>query len=73
MGQHQDVAIDKVINLAKEPERMEDVDMVVPSGLGDVAEPEIQYGVESYEAQSQEKSARMLYDMIFQRLIREKS
>lgn len=67
MGQHQDVAIDKVINLAKEPERMEDVDMVAPSGLGDVAEPEIQYGVESDEAQSQEESARMLYDMIFQR------
>ena len=40
MEQHLDEALDKVERLAKEPERMKDVEMAEPSMLGAVAEPE---------------------------------
>lgn len=48
-----DEALDKVESLAKEPERMKDVEMVEPSLLGAVAEPEFQYGAEAFEAYQQ--------------------
>ena len=41
MEQHLDEALDKVESLAKELERMKDVEM---------AEPEFQYGAEAFEA-----------------------
>ena len=50
MEQHLDEALDKVNSLAKEPERMKDVEMVEPSMLGAVAEPKFQYGAEVFEA-----------------------
>ena len=50
MEQHLDEALDKVESLAKEPERMKDVEMAEPSMLGAVAEPEFQYGAEVFEA-----------------------
>ena len=50
MEQHLDATIDKVVNLAKEPERMKEVDMAKPSMLGTVAEPEFQYWAEAFEA-----------------------
>lgn len=53
MEQHLDAAIDKVVSLAKEPERVKEVDMVEPSMLGVVAEPEFQYGAEAFEAYQQ--------------------
>ena len=43
--------------LAKEPERMKDVEMVEPSMLGAVAEPEFQYGAEAFEAYQQTAKA----------------
>lgn len=49
MEQHLDEALDKVESLAKEPERMKDVDKVEPSMLGAVAEPEFHYGAEAFE------------------------
>lgn len=51
MEKHLDEALDKVESLAKEPERMKDVEMVGPTVLGTVAEPEFQYGAEVFEAQ----------------------
>ena len=53
MEQHLDEALDKVESLAKEPERMKDVEMEEPSMLGAVAEPEFQYGAEAFEAYQQ--------------------
>ena len=50
MEKHLDEALDKVVSLAKEPERMKDVEMVEPTMLGAVAEPEFQYGTEAFEA-----------------------
>lgn len=50
MEQHLDATIDKVVSLAKESERLKEVDMVEPSMLGVVAEPEFQYGAEAFEA-----------------------
>lgn len=50
MELHMDAVIDKVTSLAKEPERMKDVEMVEPTMLGAVAEPEFQYGAEAFEA-----------------------
>lgn len=50
MEQHLDEALDKVERLAKEPERMTDVEMTEPSMLGTVAEPEFQYGADAFEA-----------------------
>lgn len=50
MELHLDAVIDKVTSLAKEPERMKDVEMVEPTMLGAVAEPEFQYGAEAFEA-----------------------
>lgn len=48
--QHLDEALDKVNSLAKEPERMKDVEMAEPSMLVAVAESEFQYGAEAFEA-----------------------
>ena len=50
MEQHLDEALDKVNSLAKEPERMKDVEMAEPSMLGAVAETEFQYGADAFEA-----------------------
>ena len=50
MEKHLDEALDKVKSLAKEPERMKDVEMAEPSMFGAVAEPEFQYGAEAFEA-----------------------
>ncbi len=44
-------AIDKVVNLTKEPERMKEVDMIEYAMLGVMSEPEFQYGAEAFEAQ----------------------
>lgn len=49
MEKHVNEALDKVESFAKEPERMKDVEMVKPSMLGVVAEPEFQYGAEAFE------------------------
>ena len=49
--------LDKVESLAKEPERMKDVEMAEPSMLGAVAEPEFQYGAEAFEAYQQSAKA----------------
>lgn len=57
MEQHLDEALDKVNSLAKEPERMKDVEIVEPSVLGAVAEPEFQYGAEAFEAYQQTERA----------------
>ena len=57
MEQHLDEALDKVESLAKEPEQMKDVEMVEPSMLGAVAEPEFQYGVDAFEAYQQSGKA----------------
>lgn len=50
MEQHLDATIDKVVYLAKEPERMKEVDMAEPAMIGTVAEPEFQYGADAFEA-----------------------
>ena len=57
MEQHLDEALDKVNSLAKEPERMKDVEMAEPSMLGAVAEPEFQYGADAFEAYQQSGKA----------------
>ena len=57
MEQHLDGALDKVESLAKEPERMKDVEMTEPSMLEAVAEPEFQYGAEVFEAYQQTAKA----------------
>lgn len=57
MEQHLDEALDKVESLAKEPERMKDVEMAEPSMLGAVAEPEFQYGADAFEAYQQSGKA----------------
>lgn len=57
MEKHLDEALDKVNSLAKEPERMKDVEMAEPSILEAVAEPEYQYGAEAYEAYQQSAKA----------------
>lgn len=57
MEQHLDEALDKVESLAKEPQRMKDVEMVEPSMLGAVAEQEFQYGAEAFEAYQQSGKA----------------
>ena len=49
--------LDKVESLAKEPERMKDVEMAEPSMLGAVAEPEFQYGADAFEAYQQSGKA----------------
>ena len=53
MEQHLDAAIDKVISLDKEPERMKEMEIVESSRLGVVTEPEFQYGAEAFEAYQQ--------------------
>lgn len=50
MERHLDSAIDKVTSLAKESERMKDVEMVETSMLGAVAELELQYGADAFDA-----------------------
>ena len=50
MEQHLNETLDKVNSFAKEPERMKDVEIVEPSVLEVVAEPEFQYGAEAFEA-----------------------
>lgn len=54
MERHLDTAIDKVNSLAKEPERMKEAEMIEPSMIGAVAEPEFQYGAEAFEEQYKE-------------------
>ena len=44
-------------SLAKEPQRMKDVEMVEPSMLGAVAEKEFQYRAEAFEAYQQSGKA----------------
>lgn len=60
MERHLDSAVDKVTSLAKEPERMKDVEMVEPSMLGVVAEPEFQYGAEAFEEQYKELMSQIM-------------
>lgn len=57
MEQHLDEALDKMESLAKETERMKDVEMAEPSMLGAVAEPEFQYGADAFEAYQQSGKA----------------
>lgn len=57
MEQYLDEALDNVESLAKEPERMKDVEMAEPSMLGAVAEPEFQYGADAFEAYQQSGKA----------------
>ena len=57
MEQHLDEALDKVESLAKELERIKDVEMAEPSMLGAVAEPEFQYGADAFEAYQQSGKA----------------
>ncbi|MGN0346261.1 MAG: DUF6674 family protein [Lachnospiraceae bacterium] len=57
MEKHLDEALDKVNSLAKEPERMKDVEMAETSMLGAVAEPEFQYGADAFEAYQQSGKA----------------
>ena len=51
---------DKVERLAKEPERMKDVEMAEPSMPGAVAEPEFQYGAEAFEVYQQSGKAEQV-------------
>lgn len=60
MEKHLDEALDKVVSLAKEPERMKDVEMAEPSMLGTVAEQEFQYGAEAFEEQYREFVGRIM-------------
>ena len=60
MEQHLDEALDKVERLAKEPERMKDVEMTEHSMLGAVAEPEFQYGAEVFEEQYKELMSQIM-------------
>ena len=60
MEQHLDAALDKVNSLAKESERMKEAEMVEPSMLGAVAEPEFQYGAEAFEAYQQSAKAEQV-------------
>lgn len=60
MEQHLDEALNKVESLAKEPERMKDVEMAEPSMLGAVAEPEFQYGAEAFEEQYRELMSQIM-------------
>lgn len=60
MEQHLDAALDKVNSLAKESERMKEAEMVEPSMLGAVAEPEFQYGTEAFEAYQQSAKAEQV-------------
>lgn len=60
MEQHMDAAIDKVVSLAKEQERMKEVDMVELSMLGAVAEQEFQYGAEVFEEQYKELMSQII-------------
>lgn len=53
MEKHLDEALDKVNSLAKEPERIKDVEIAEPSMLGAVAESEFQYGADAFEAYQQ--------------------
>ena len=57
MEQHLDEALNKVESLAKEPERMKNVEMAEPSMLGAVTEPEFQYGADAFEAYQQSGKA----------------
>lgn len=58
MERHLDTAIDKVNSLAKESERMKEAEMVEPSMLGAVAEPEFQYGAEAFEMYQKMQDAK---------------
>lgn len=49
MEQHLDAAIDKVVSLSREQERLKDTDIAESVMLGAVAEPEFQYGAEAFE------------------------
>ena len=60
MEQHLDEALDKVNSLAKEPERMKDVEIVESSVLGAVTEPEFQYGAEAFEVYQQSAKAEQV-------------
>ena len=57
MEQHLDEALDKINSLAKEPERIKDVEMAEHSMLGAVAEQEFQYGADAFEAYQQSGKA----------------
>ena len=60
MEQHLDAALDKVNSLAKESERMKEAEMVEPSMLGAVTEPEFQYGAEAFEVYQQSAKAEQV-------------
>ena len=60
MEKHLDEALGKVESLAKEPERMKDMEMAEPSMLGAVAEPEFQYGAEAFEEQYRELMSQIM-------------
>ena len=57
MEKHLDETLDKVNSLAKELERIKDVEIAEPSMLGAVAEPEFQYGADAFEAYQQSGKA----------------
>ena len=59
MEQHLDEVLDKVNSLAKEPERMKEVEMAEPSMLRSVEELEFQYGAEAFEAYQKMQGDRM--------------
>ena len=60
MERHLDSAIDTVVSLAKESERMKDVEMVEPSILGVVTEQEFQYRAEAFEEQYKELMSQIM-------------
>lgn len=59
MEQHLDAAIDKVVSLSREQERVKDTDMTESVMLGAVAEPEFQYGAEAFEKYQQSNKAEV--------------
>ena len=63
MEQHLDEALDKVESLAKETERMKDVEMAESSMLGAVAEPEFQYGADAFEEQYRELMSQIMKEL----------
>ncbi len=75
MEQHLDATIDNVVNLAKEPESMKEVNMAEPSILGTVAEVEFQYGAEAFEAYQKVQEDKVMdkkkADILVKKWIRE--
>lgn len=55
-----DEALDKVNSLAKETERVKDVNMVEHTMFDAVAEQEFQYGAEAFEAQYKEFTSQIM-------------